>query len=55
MLIRNFAFWTASIWLLTMVCPLASGIQVEETTEVEDALENAERRRERWVDLLQLL
>ena len=40
MLFRNFAFWTASIWLLTVFCPLANAVQVGEATKADDALKN---------------
>ena len=40
MLFRTFAFWTAGIWLLTVFCPLANAVQVEETTEADNALKN---------------
>ena len=38
MLFRNFAFWTASIWLLTVFCPLANAVQVGEATKADDVL-----------------
>ena len=40
MLFRNFAFRTASIWLLTVFCPLANAVQVGEATKADDALKN---------------
>ena len=40
MLFRNFACWTAGIWLLTVFCPLVNAVQVGEVTKADDALKN---------------